>query len=91
MRKLVKISRIGVTARAVLVTACLLSASAPASGQPAPHRTAVTPPADSAACLNHGRLLARAAYRPASTDDSLRCGHLLSTDTLLKVRHWGQT
>jgi hypothetical protein len=62
-----------------------------AAGQPPARPAAVTPLGKTAACLNQGRLLSHAAYLPTSTDDSLRCGHLLSTDTLLKIHHWGQT
>jgi hypothetical protein len=62
-----------------------------AAGQPPARPAAVTPRVNSAACLNQSRLLSHAAYLPTSTDDNLRCGHLLSTDTLLKVHHWGQT
>jgi hypothetical protein len=91
MRKFVTIVGIGGVVRAAVLTTSLLSASAVAAGQPPARRAAVTPHADRAACLDQGRLLSHAAYLPTATDDSLRCGHLLSTDTLLKVRHWGQT
>ena len=33
----------------------------------------------------------RAAYVPGAPDTALRCGHLLSTDALVAVRHWSKT
>jgi hypothetical protein len=41
-------------------------------------------------CLAGGHLVAHAAYRPADVP-TLRCGQLLTTDTLVTLHHWDHT
>ncbi len=45
-------------------------------------------PAARTGCLDNSRYLSRTAYTPAATSIPPRCGHLLSTDTLLTIRQW---
>jgi hypothetical protein len=48
-------------------------------------------PAARAGCLDNSRYLSRTAYTPTATSIPPRCGHLLSTDTLLTIRRWDRT
>lgn len=60
--------------------AALVSGSLPAA---ATTHVATTP---SVGCLDHSVLLSRAAYRPDSIMPSAICGHLLSTEVVVKPR-----
>jgi hypothetical protein len=74
--------------------AALISLVATASAAPdhAARAAIDVPPATSRqACTAHSHLLAHAAYRPGAGDLAMRCGQLLSTDTLLTVRRWDRT
>jgi hypothetical protein len=70
----------------------LLASIAASSAKPPAHKTMVQPsPAARAGCLDNSRYLSRTAYLPAATSIPPRCGHLLSTDTLLTIRQWDHT
>lgn len=63
-----------------------------AAGKPQPHKAITQPaPAARAGCLDNERFFSHTAYTPAATGQAPRCGHLLSTDTLLTIRHWNRT
>jgi hypothetical protein len=65
-----------------------ISGAALAAGKPQPHKALAQPaPAARAGCLDSARFYAHIAFVPAAPG----CGHLLSTDTLLAVRHWNRT
>lgn len=55
------------------------------------HRAFAQPPAAGAACMNSGRAVSHVAYVPGEPSQTLPCGHLLSTDTVLTVHHWDKT
>jgi len=76
-----------------LASALILFAGISAStAKPPTHKTMVQPsPAPRAGCLDNSRYLSRTAYLPAATSIPPRCGHLLSTDTLLTIRQWDHT
>jgi hypothetical protein len=70
----------------------LLSSIAASSAKTASHRAIVqSSPAARAGCLDNSRYFSRTAYAPAETSIPPRCGHLLSTDTLLTIRQWNHT
>jgi hypothetical protein len=70
----------------------LLAGIAASSAKPATHKALAQPsPSARTGCLDNSRYFSRTAYTPAATSIPPRCGHLLSTDTLLTVRHWDQT
>jgi len=48
--------------------------------------TPALPSAHAAGCLDHSSLLSRAAYHPDTTTPTASCGHLLSTETVVKPR-----
>jgi hypothetical protein len=63
-----------------------------AAGKPHPHKAIDQPaPSARAGCLDNSRFFSHTAYVPAASEQTPRCGHLLSTDTLLAVRHWNRT
>jgi hypothetical protein len=67
----------------------LLASIAAVSAKPPAHKTMVQrSPAARTGCLDNSRYLSRTAYTPAATSIPPRCGHLLSTDTLLTIRQW---
>jgi len=74
-------------------TALILLAGAPtSSARPPSHKAMVQPvPAARAGCLDNSRYVSHVAYAPGAAPLPRRCGHLLSTDTLLAVRHWDRT
>ncbi len=75
-----------------IALAALMAPNMVSAAGPATHaRKAVASPPVSTACLNHSRLFFHAAYLPTAPDNAAQCGHLLSTDTLLKVHHWSAT
>jgi hypothetical protein len=56
------------------------------------HRSAAAQaPATAESCLDARHFLQHAAYIPAEVDPSLRCGHFLSTDTMMTIHHRGDT
>jgi len=70
----------------------LMSTTTFAAGKPQPHKAITQPaPPARAGCLDNSRFFSHTAYMPASTDLTPRCGHLLSTDTLLTIRRWNRT
>jgi hypothetical protein len=70
----------------------LISTTALAAGKPHSHKAITSPaPAARAGCLDNSRFFSHTAYTPASVQQAPRCGHLLSTDTLLTIRHWNRT
>lgn len=70
----------------------LLATITAASAKPPAHKTMVQPsPAARAGCLDNARYLSRTAYLHAAMSIAPRCGHLLSTDTLLAIRRWNHT
>ena len=62
-----------------------------ASSQVPAHKAAAKPPAPGRACMDNRRYVSHVAYIPSGPDQVIGCGHLLSTDTLLSVRHWDKT
>ena len=76
----------------VLFFAATIAAGQPAGAAPAmpAHKAFAQPPASSAGCMSK-RLVSHVAYLPGDTAQSLPCGHLLSTDTVLTVHHWDKT
>jgi len=63
-----------------------------AAAKPPAHRAMDRPsPAARAGCLDNSRYVSHVAYVPAAALHTAPCGHLLSTDTLLAVRHWDRT
>ncbi len=95
--------RIVIIAAACLGLAGLTSgASAAAPSMPSSERAAPTQaPARNAfdagqtgadqSCMNGSRLLSHAAYVPAGAERAVKCGQLLSTDTLVTVHRWDHT
>jgi hypothetical protein len=70
----------------------LIAGITASSARPTAHKTMVQPsPAARAGCLDNSRYLSRTAYTPTATSIPPRCGHLLSTDTLLTIRRWDRT
>ena len=55
------------------------------------HKAFAQPPANGAACMHNSRLVSHVAYLPVDPSETLPCGHLLSTDTVLTVHHWDKT
>ncbi len=84
--------RIAAVFAQVCVVASLVSGPAMAAGLHAPARKATArPTAPEASCLDSSRLVSHVAYLPVDPERTLRCGHLLSTDTMLTVHHWDRT
>ena len=54
-------------------------------------RAFAQPAAPGAVCMNNGRLVSHVAYLPVDPAQTMPCGHLLSTDTVLTVHHWDKT
>ena len=79
-------------ARGFLAAALMGALPALAAGNPVPaHRAAAKPPVPGSACMDNSRYVSHVAYIPSRPDQVMSCGHLLSTDTLLSVRHWDKT
>ncbi len=55
------------------------------------HNAFAQPSANGAGCMSNSRLVSHVAYLPAAAAQTLPCGHLLSTDTVLTVHHWDKT
>ncbi len=60
-------------------------------GHPAARKAFVQPAPSGAGCMNNSRLVSHVAYLPIKPEQTMQCGHLLSTDTLLTVHHWDRT
>ncbi len=79
-----------------LIAAAVFSGQASAAqpqiaAQVPAHKAFAQPPVDGAACMNNSRLVSHVAYLPVDPSQTLPCGHLLSTDTVLAVHHWDKT
>ncbi len=67
-------------------------AVAPQAPAQAPAHRAFAQPSDGGtACMNNARLASHVAYLPVDPGQTIPCGHLLSTDTVLTVHHWDKT
>jgi hypothetical protein len=77
---------------ALALTVILISSTAAAPGsEKAPPRNTIDGPASRSGCLDNTQLLSHTAYLSTATMQPPRCGHLLSTSTLLAVHHWDRT
>ena len=80
----------------LVIAATVLAGSANAAqptpaGQMPTRRAFAQPSAAEAACMNNSRLVSHVAYLPVDPAQTMPCGHLLSTDTVLTVHHWDKT
>ncbi len=83
-------------AHGFLTAACVLGSHAFAA-QPQTlaklpaHKAFTRPATEGASCMNNSRRLSHVSYLPVDPSQTLPCGHLLSTDTVLTVHHWDRT
>ncbi len=81
--------------RSLLVAATLFAgpamAAKPMAAPALPAHRAFDTPHPGAGCMNNSRLVSHVAYLPVDPAQTLPCGHLLSTDTVLTVHHWDKT
>ena len=88
-------SRFTTTARLWFFAATVVSlpamAASPVPAHLPAHKAFAQPPAGGTACMNASRMVSHVAYLPADPAETLPCGHLLSTDTVLTVHHWDKT
>jgi|GEM_PF-2268634 len=82
--------KFGLAARILLLSGVLMAQAAMAAGHPPVRKATVAPPSGGAACMK-SQLLSHAAYVPTAPEAVARCGHLLSTDTMLRVHRFGAT
>ncbi len=76
---------------ATFVAGQALAAQPLVSAQVPAHKAFAHSPAPGTACMNDSRLVSHVAYLPVDPAQTLPCGHLLSTDTVLTVHHWDKT
>ena len=77
-----------------LFAATVFSGQAVAAQPQAPvpaHRAFAQPSSAGTACMNNNRLVSHVGYLPVDPAQTIPCGHLLSTDTVLTVHHWDKT
>ena len=67
------------------------AAAAAPVGVSAAHKASAELPARAQGCMDNTRLVSHVAYLPVDPTATMRCGHLLSTDTMLTVHHWDRT
>ncbi len=76
---------------AATVTSFQAVAASPVPAQIPAHKAFAQPSVGGTTCMNNSRLVSHVAYLPADPAQTLPCGHLLSTDTVLTVHHWDKT
>ena len=76
---------------ATILAGQAIAAQPQTQAQVAAHKAFAQPPVNGSACMNNSRLVSHAAYLPVDPSQTLPCGHLLSTNTVLTVHHWDKT
>ena len=75
----------------LLATMCVTAGPAGAAGGRAVHKAVTTRQPQTPGCMDHRSLMSHVAYLPTASGPEMRCGRLLSTDTLLAVHRWDRT
>ena len=75
----------------LLLSGCLGAGVADAASVRPVHKAVTTRQPQAPGCMDHSGLMSHVAYLPTVSGSEMRCGRLLSTDTMLTVHRWDRT